>query len=204
MSALDAARRRRSWSRVTDDAPTREQLLPLVEAAGRVADHSSLRPWRLIELRGDDRLTLGAALAKADKEDRPSTKPLRAPLLIAIVASYRKSDKVPRWEQEAVASGVAHTLSLLLDEAGWGVIWRTGGLTRAKAVAKAHGLKKNEELLGWLYVGGKPKDKEPGRRKPVDAEEVITAMPAGTGRHGGDSKAEKPPKKEKRGKRRKS
>ena len=30
------------------------------------------------------------------------------------------------WEQEAVASGVAHVLSLLLDEAGWGVIWRTG------------------------------------------------------------------------------
>ncbi|MUG03878.1 hypothetical protein ECC01_23320, partial [Bacillus tequilensis] len=58
-------------------------------------------------------------LAKADGDDKPSTKPLRASLLIAIVASYRKSEKVPRWEQEAVASGVAHTLSLLLDEAGW-------------------------------------------------------------------------------------
>ena len=63
---------------------------------------------------------------------------------------------MPRWEQEAVASGVAHVLSLLLDEAGWGVIWRTGDYTRSKAVAKAHGLGKNEELLGWLYVGGKP------------------------------------------------
>lgn len=178
MSALDAVRRRASWSRVTDDAPTREQLLPLVEAAGRVADHSSLRPWRLIELRGDDRLTLGAALAKADGDDKPSTKPMRAPLLLAVVASYRKSDKVPRWEQEAVASGVAHTLSLLLDEAGWGVIWRTGGLTRTKAVAEAHGLKKNEELLGWLYVGGKPDGKQPGRRKPVDADALLGTMPA--------------------------
>ncbi|QMU96000.1 nitroreductase [Microbacterium esteraromaticum] len=181
MSALDAVRRRTSWSRVTDDAPTREQLLPLVEAAGRVADHSSLRPWRLIELRGDDRLTLGAALAKAGGDDKPSSKPLRASLLIAIVASYRKSDKVPRWEQEAVASGVAHTLSLLLDEAGWGVIWRTGGLTRSKAVAKAHGLKKNEELLGWLYVGGKPEGRSAGRRKPVDAETLLTPMPAASG-----------------------
>ena len=86
MTALDAVRRRTSWSRVTEDAPTREQLLPLVEAAGRVADHSSLRPWRLIELRGDDRLVLGAALAEADGDDKPSTKPLRASLLIAIVA----------------------------------------------------------------------------------------------------------------------
>lgn len=177
MSAFDAALARQSWSKVTDEAPTHEELLPLVAAAGRVADHSSLRPWRLIELRGDDRLRLAKAIAKADGSSEPSSKPLRAPLLIAVVASFRKSGKVPRWEQEAVASGVAHTLSLLLDEAGWGVFWRTGGYTRTKAVAKAHGLKKREELLGWLYVGGKPAGKKPSRRKPVDAEALLTRMP---------------------------
>ncbi len=175
--ALAAVRGRRSWSKVTDAAPTRAELLTLVSAAGRVADHSSLRPWRVIELRGDDRLALGAAIATAEGDDKPSTKPLRAPLVLAIVASYRKSDKVPRWEQEAVASGVAHVLSLLLDEAGWGVIWRTGGYTRSAVVARAHGLGPEEELLGWLYVGGKP-GKEPGRRKPVDAESLLSRMPA--------------------------
>src|SRR5690606_3767355 len=145
--------------------------------AGRVADHSSLRPWRLIELRGSDRERLGRAIAKVQGDKSPSTKPLRAPLLIAVVASYKKSDKVPRWEQEAVASGVAHVLSLLLDEAGWGVIWRTGGYTRAKAVAKAHGLDKNEELLGWLYVGGKPEKKKPGHRKLSDGRAFLSDMP---------------------------
>jgi nitroreductase len=178
MSALDAVRARQSWSKVTEDAPSRAELLTYVAAAGRVADHSSLQPWRLIELRGDDRAVLGRAIAKAEGDKHPSTKPLRASLLIAVVASYRKSDKVPRWEQEAVASGVAHTLSLLLDEAGWGVIWRTGGYTRSKAVAKAHGLKKNEKLLGWLYVGGKPERKKPGRRRQVDARKLLTRMPA--------------------------
>ena len=177
MTALEAVLRRTSWSKVTEDAPTREQLLPLIEAAGRVADHSSLRPWRLIELRDDDRLRLGAAIAKANGDREPSTKPLRASLLIAVVASYRKSEKVPHWEQEAVASGVAHTLSLLLDEAGWGVIWRTGRYTRSKPVAKAHGLKKNEALLGWLYVGGKPAGKKEGRRAAVDARHHISRMP---------------------------
>jgi nitroreductase len=177
VTALESVLRRTSWSKVTEDAPTREQLLPLIEAAGRVADHSALRPWRLIELRGDDRLALGAAIAKTNGDDSPSMKPLRAPLLIAVVASYRKSEKVPHWEQEAVASGVAHTLSLLLDEAGWGVIWRTGGYTRAKAVAKALGLKKHEELLGWLYVGGKPEGRDAGRRRPVDADALLTRMP---------------------------
>lgn len=176
-SALEAVRARRSWSKVTDEAPTRAELESLVSAAGRVADHSSLRPWRLIELRGEDRERLGRAISKALGEKGASAKPLRAPLLIAIVASYRKSEKVPRWEQEAVASGVAHVLSLLLDEAGWGVIWRTGSATRSKAVAKAHGLEKNEALLGWLYVGGKPEKARLGRRKAVEARRHLSRMP---------------------------
>jgi nitroreductase len=175
--AREAALARRSWSKVTDEAPTHHELLELVAAAGRVADHSSLRPWRLIELRGDDRERLGRAINKAQGDKGVSSKPLRAPLLIAVVASYHKSHKVPRWEQEAVASGVAHLLSLLLDEAGWGVLWRTGDYTRAKAVAKAHGLKKNEELLGWLYVGGKPKQSRPERRKTIDARTFVSRMP---------------------------
>ncbi|GAA1939292.1 NAD(P)H nitroreductase [Microbacterium aoyamense] len=174
--ALEAVRDRRSWSKVTDEAPTRAELLTFVSAAGRVADHSSLRPWRLIELRGDDRERLGAAIAKAEGDKKPSTKPLRAPLLIAVVASYKKS-KVPRWEQEAVASGVAHVLSLLLDDAGWGVFWRTGSYTRSKAVAKAHGLGKDEELLGWLYVGGKPPRTRPSRRRAVDAKHHVSRLP---------------------------
>lgn len=191
MSALDAVRARQSWSKVEDTAPTRDELLTFVAAAGRVADHSSLRPWRLIELRGTDREVLGAAIAKAQDDSSPSSKPLRAPLLIAVVASYQKSDKVPRWEQEAVASGVAHTLSLLLDEAGWGVIWRTGQYTRAKAVAKAHGLGKNEELLGWLYVGGKPEGKKPGRRKAVDARKLVTRMPKASEKKTSEKKKKK-------------
>jgi len=194
--ALEAVRARRSWSKVTDAAPSHAELLTLVSAAGRVADHSSMRPWRLIELRGSDRERLGRAINKASGEKGSSSKPLRAPLLIAVVAAYRKSDKVPRWEQEAVASGVAHVLSLLLDEAGWGVIWRTGHYTRSKAVAKAHGLARNEELLGWLYVGGKPPRSRLGRRKGVDARHHLSRMPRETPK--ADPKSGEKPKKPKK------
>jgi nitroreductase len=182
-SAYEAVRSRRSWSKVTDAAPSEDELLALVSAAGRVADHSSLKPWRLIELRGKDREVLARAIAKAEGEKHPSSKPMRAPLLIAVVASYRKSSKVPRWEQEAVASGIAHMLSLLLDDAGWGVFWRTGHYTRSRAVAKAHGLKKDEELLGWLYVGGKPTRGSSGHRRPLDASHFVSRMPRPAPKH---------------------
>lgn len=182
MSDLRAAvAARRSYSRVTDTAPTHEALLPLIAAAARVADHGALRPWRIIELRGGARARLGAALVEAAGEtghaaDKLATKPLRAPLLLAIVASRRPSEKVPDWEQDAVASGVAHLLSLLLDDAGWGVMWRTGSHVRADAVERLHALSENESLLGWLYVGGVPSERGCNPRKPVDAERYLSGI----------------------------
>ncbi|MBX3098628.1 MAG: nitroreductase family protein [Salinibacterium sp.] len=173
MSALDAVRRRRSVSHVTGDAPTHEQLVPLVEAAATVADHGGLRPWRLIEIRGEAREKIGRAFAKSGGS---ADKPLRASLLIAVVAVHRPSSKAPEWEQDAAASGVAHVLSLLLDEAGWGVMWRTGELTRGEKVAKAHKLAKNEKLMGWLYVGGVPEQTKSGNRDPVTIEEHLTSL----------------------------
>ncbi|MDR6613851.1 nitroreductase family protein [Leifsonia sp. 1010] len=177
----DRVAARRSYSRVTPDAPTHEELLPLVAAAGRVADHSALHPWRLIELRGDARLRLGQAFvrdakATGSEAEKLASKPLRSSLLIAIVSVRTKSEKVPGWEQDAVASGVAHILSLLLHDAGWGVMWRTGHHTRSKAVHRMHGLKKNERLLGWLYVGGIPADSKEGHRRSLDPERFLTAL----------------------------
>lgn len=175
-----AASRRRSVARVEGSAPSHDELVDLVEAAATVADHSGLRPWRLIEIRGDARLTVGRAIATAagatgEASEKLAQKPLRAPLLVAIVVSRRESRKVPDWEQEATAAGVAHLLSLLLDEAGWGVMWRTGVWTRSAEVAEGHLLGPKESLLGWLYVG-EPVEAEREAREPVDAGAVISTL----------------------------
>jgi nitroreductase len=166
---------------VTPDAPTHEELVSLVAAAGRVADHSALHPWRIIELRGSARERLGQAFVADAKLTGPdaeklASKPLRSSLLLAIVSVRTKSEKVPGWEQDAVAAGVAHILSLLLHDAGWGVIWRTGPHTRSKSVHRMHGLQKNERLLGWLYVGGIPEDTKEGHRKTIDAERFLSIL----------------------------
>lgn len=169
--ALAALRARRSHSKVTEEAPTREELIELVEAMTSVADHSSLKPWRIIEIRGDARQKLGKALAKANgtTKEKGIAKATRAPSVLAVVTSPRSSKKVPYWEQEAVASGVAHYLSLILHEAGWGTMWRTGEAARHKAIRKAHKLEKGERLIGWIYVGGIPeRDRKSKPRKPLN------------------------------------
>lgn len=179
MTARAALLARRSRARVLGErAPDRAELLELLAVAGTVADHGGLAPWRVIELRGDDRVALGRALAAADgRPDAVSDKPMRAPLLLAVVASRRPSSKAPEWEQDATAAGVAHALSLLLDEAGWGVIWRTGGATRSEPVREVHGLAPNEVLLGWLYVGAPDPEREPKRRERLDAAAKLSALP---------------------------
>ena len=181
MTAFDAVMRRQSHSKVTADAPSRLELLPLVEAAATVADHSGMKPWRLIELRGDARVRLGAAFAEASgatgkDAEKAGSKPLRASLLIAVVFTHKPSFKVPAWEQEAVASGVAHMLSLLLDEAGWGVFWRSGILTRTEPVHRMHELTPNEQLLGWLYVGGLPDKTKSDKRKRLEVGRYLTSL----------------------------
>jgi nitroreductase len=177
----DAALARRSWPKVTDAAPGDAELLELLDAASRVADHASLAPWRAIAIRGHARARVGRALADAagaegEAADKLAAKPLRAPLLIGVVAVVREHPKVPAWEQEAAAAGVAHVLSLLLDEAGWGVMWRTGPYTRHPLVADAHGLASHERLLGWLYVGRRPEGSRPERRTGSPAAGRLSSL----------------------------
>ena len=154
--ALESMATRRSVSKVGAETPTDAELAELLAAVTPVADHKSLRPWRLSTLRGDDRMRLGVAMDAAAgvtrKPGEVNPKPFRAELLIAIVASPKQHPAVPEWEQHATAAGAGHLLELALWQAGWGVMWRTGVLVDSPEVRAAHGLS-DEKLLGWLYVG---------------------------------------------------
>ncbi len=182
---------RRSVSTVNGSAPGDDQLRALLAAVVPVADHKGLRPWRFVVHRGDDRLRIGDALARGDLKrsqepdpedvERYRKKATRAPLLIAIIAE-RRSRKLPKWEQEAVASGAAHLLELALFGAGWGAMWRSGAGTDSKAVRLLYDLQKRDRLLGWLYVGGIP-ERADGRpvdkvKKRPDPDQFLTYLPA--------------------------
>ena len=154
---LHALSTRRSISKVDPETPNDSDLLEIIRSISSVADHKSLRPWRFLIIRGDDRLRLGDALDEAAgvvrKPGETNTKPLRAELLLALVSSPAKHDKVPEWEQHATAAGAGHLLELALWQAGWGVMWRSGTLTNTEPVRRLHRLADHELLRGWFYIG---------------------------------------------------
>lgn len=175
MDLFTAVRTRRSVSRLDGPGPDDAEMAELVELAMTcAADHALLRPWRLTLVRGDDRVALGGAMAAAASgscaadADKARTKPLRAPLLVAIVLRPQPHPKVPEWEQLAAAVGIVTTLSLLLHGRGWGAIWRTGPFVDAAQVRQVTGVADHERLLGWLYVGT-PASATPRPERPAAA-----------------------------------
>ena len=183
---LNAMARRRSVSKVGPHTPTDEDIAELLAAVTPVADHKALRPWRLILMRGDDRMALAHALDEAQgitrKNGEYNTKPFRAELLIAVIASPTWHPAVPDWEQHATAAGAGHLLELALWQSGWGVMWRTGIYANTEPVRATHGLAANEHLMGWLYVGDIDESFRrrllESKKPPLDPEQFLSRMPA--------------------------
>lgn len=79
--------------------------------------------------------------------------PLRAPLLVVVVARLQAGHKVPESEQLLSAGCAAHGILLAAHAQGLGAIWRTGDMAYDRTVAQGLGLADNEQVVGFLYLG---------------------------------------------------
>ena len=163
MQALDALLNRVSVPRLLEPAPTAEQREVLFAAAMRAPDHGQLRPWRFLTVEGAAREQMGTLLAEAarlqDPEapqaviDKAQNGPLRAPLVVVVIARLQEHFKVPKSEQLLAAACAAHGILLAAYAQGIGAVWRTGELSYAPHVAKGLGLGEGEEVVAFLYLG---------------------------------------------------
>ena len=163
MDALDLLLNRVSVTRLCEPAPDADQLDLLFRAALRAPDHGQLHPWRFLIVEGDARGKLGELFAAAlqarqtDASDEALQKarnmPLRAPMLIVVIASPKAHPKVPEGEQLLAAGCAAHGLLLAAHAQGIGAVWRTGEFAYDPHVMKGLGLAEQERLLGFLYLG---------------------------------------------------
>ncbi|HEV2888549.1 MAG TPA: hypothetical protein VGX49_16685, partial [Jatrophihabitans sp.] len=98
------------------------------------------------------------------------------PLLLSIIATPVEHPKVPGWEQLAATAALVATLELVLFDAGWTAIWRTGPGVGLPQVRQLLGVGDSEQLLGWLYIGGRT-EAGPDSRPDPDVSGKISALP---------------------------
>ncbi|MCY7340731.1 MAG: nitroreductase family protein, partial [Pseudonocardia sp.] len=105
---LALLRDRRSRAALTAPAPGPDRLRDMLAAAGSAPDHGRLRPWRFVVVTGSGLASLGDAFAAAHAEREPAAtpedversraKPLRAPMIVVVVATPRAHPRIPLWE----------------------------------------------------------------------------------------------------------
>ncbi|WOJ95581.1 nitroreductase family protein [Congregibacter brevis] len=162
-NGLSFLQQRNSMPRLTGPGPDAAELEEMLQCAMRSPDHLRLRPWRFLSIQGDRRQAFGELLREsllrrdpeADQgaQDKALNAPLRAPLLITVLASITEHPKVPAWEQRLSAGCAAFSLILAAEALDYGAVWRTGAFAEDQELVRDMGGAGNEEIVGFVYIG---------------------------------------------------
>ncbi|EET48440.1 nitroreductase [Thalassobium sp. R2A62] len=155
-------RRSRPAKTLTSPVPTRDQLIPILEAAARTPDHGKLEPWRFIVLEKPALMRLAQLAAdrghamgiEPDKRDKGVAQYANADLAVAVVTSPKDSPKIPQIEQVYSAGAVCLALLNAALASGWGANWLSGWASHDRAfVTEGLGLDDHETVAGFLHLG---------------------------------------------------
>lgn len=155
-------RRSRPAKTLTSPVPTRDQLIPILEAAARTPDHGKLEPWRFIVLEKPALVRLAQLAAdrghamgiEPDKRDKGVAQYANADLAVAVVTSPKDSPKIPQIEQVYSAGAVCLALLNAALASGWGANWLSGWASHDRAfVTEGLGLDDHETVAGFLHLG---------------------------------------------------
>lgn len=169
---LDFLKSRNSAPRLAEPGPNAQELEHMLQCALRSPDHARLRPWRFLSVQGERRVAFGELLresllrrepeADLAAQEKALNAPLRAPLIIAVMARFTEHPNVPEWEQRLSAGCAAFSLSLAAEALGYAALWRTGAFAEDAQLLAAVGGASNESFVGFIYVGTRH-----GKAKPL-------------------------------------
>ncbi len=163
-AALDflLTRRSRPARTLSAPVPTRDELMPLLQAAARTPDHGKLEPWRFIVL-GKPALTRLAGLVapRAEalgiddgKRAKAQSQFTDADLVVAVISAPVESEKVPEIEQIYSAGAACLALLNAALAAGWGANWLSGWASHDRTfLREGLGLADHEHLAGFIHIG---------------------------------------------------
>ncbi|PKM21624.1 MAG: nitroreductase [Gammaproteobacteria bacterium HGW-Gammaproteobacteria-14] len=163
MDILTAINERVSCPRLQEPPPDAAQLEQLLKAAVRAPDHGLLRPWRFITVAGEDRQRFGQMVVDACIAGQPDLNeaqceklrlaPLRAPMVLVVVAEIQVEHKVSEIDQIMACAAAVQNLLLTAHAIGVGAMWRTGAPALSNELKVALGFSPKDEIVGFIYLG---------------------------------------------------
>lgn len=181
---INMIQNRVSSPKLSEPAPTAEQLNNALACALRAPDHARLKPWRYWLIQGDARIELGHIFAKAlldedpeasaDKVTKHENMPLRSPTMVVAVCEPTDNPKVPKTEQLLSVGAGLQNLQLALTAMGYGSIWRTGTMAHSPVVRDAFEVSDEGEIVGFIYIGTPEKT---GRAPELDINDYVRDWP---------------------------
>jgi nitroreductase len=176
---------RQSVGQLVEPAPTQAQLEQALQAALSAPDHHRLRPWQFLQVRDEGRHALGQIFLQCVKEagvtesaqlERALAQPLRAPLILVAIVDTQQHPKVPKVEQVLSMGAAIENFLLMLNAQGYAAMWRTGTMAESGVFKQKMGLKAEDEVAGFIYIGTAARQLAPRERLPVN--EFLTDWPA--------------------------
>ena len=186
MDVIESIHNRQSVGNVKPDAVPREVVEELLSAAVQAPNHYKVRPWRFVVLTGKGRERLGKvmaesarvkfsdlpteALSKALKKER--SKPLRAPVLIAVGVDRPSEPKVLEIENVCAVAAACQNLLLAAHGLGLAAKWRTGDTALDPRIKEFLGFTPDQQLIAFLYIGFPEGEPEPFQRPSFEDRTV--------------------------------
>ncbi len=148
-----------------DKVPPRADIEKMIAAAVTAPDHGAVHPYRFHIVEGEARERLGDLFAEVllDRDpfaptsaiEKAKGRPLRAPVIVTVCAKVdpSRAPKIPVVEQVVTAAAAMEHLVIAAQAMGYGAIVLTGPNAHAGKVRAAFGLDREDELLGFVYIG---------------------------------------------------
>jgi nitroreductase len=163
METLEAIHTRQSIGQVKPDTVPHELIEKILAAAVQAPNHYKVRPWRFAVMTGAGREKLGETMAQSTKLSKPDateddlqkdrSKPLRAPVVIAVAVDKPALPKVKEIENICATAAAVQNLLLAAHAIGLTAIWRTGPSATDPAVKQFFGWQADQHLIGFVYIG---------------------------------------------------
>ncbi len=155
------SRRSRPAKILKAPAPDAAELDVLLTAAARVPDHGKLEPWRFVVLEAPACARMAQAIEnrgnalgmEPEKRDKAALTFAESPLVVAVIASPKPSEKIPEIEQTLSAGAVCLSLVNAALGAGWGACWLSGWPAYDAEIQAELGLAAQEWIAGFVHIG---------------------------------------------------